>query len=305
MGSGCSAVKEVADIILTDNDFEANIRAVMWGRNIFQNISRFLQFQITVNIAVMGTVFIGVLLFGESPLTAVQLLWVNLIMDTFAALALSTEHPDENVIKGKNYKRDVRILSRSIWRQIIGVALWSILVMVVMMILGMFMIEKSNDLNPNAKLYTYLFNVFIFLQLFNEIACRKIGKREFNLLDNFFSNIYFLLVFFGTFTFQIVMTQYFSAISNTVPLSRKEWGICLAIGTSSLLVALILKLTPETWVDKFKVMKIFDEDRAVNNKLLNKWNGVDQGGDGFQRKGDDESDNVLEDGKSDQFETAP
>jgi magnesium-transporting ATPase (P-type) len=95
MGSGCSAVKEVADMILTDNDFEANIRAVMWGRNIFNNITRFLQFQITVNISVVITVFVGVILFGESPLTAVQLLWVNLIMDTFAALALSTEPPNE------------------------------------------------------------------------------------------------------------------------------------------------------------------------------------------------------------------
>jgi len=116
MGSGCSAVKEVADMILTENDFEANIRAVMWGRNIFNNITRFLQFQITVNISVVVTVFIGVILFGQSPLTAVQLLWVNLIMDTFAALALSTEPPNEEVLKGKNFRSDVRILSKSIWR---------------------------------------------------------------------------------------------------------------------------------------------------------------------------------------------
>lgn len=91
MGSGCSAAKEAADLILTDSDFEANIHAVMWGRNIFHNISRFLQFQVTVNFSCLLTVLIGGMMIGESPFSAVQLLWINLIMDTFAAIALSTD----------------------------------------------------------------------------------------------------------------------------------------------------------------------------------------------------------------------
>jgi magnesium-transporting ATPase (P-type) len=79
--------------------------------------------------------------------------------------------------------------------------------MIVLMIVGMIMVEQVDGaINPNIKLFTYIFNVFIFLQLFNEIACRKIGKREFNLLDNFFSNLYFIIVLFGTAAFQIVMT---------------------------------------------------------------------------------------------------
>jgi len=93
MNDGSVAAKEVSSIILTENDFEATLKAVMWGRNIFQNISRFLQFQVTVNVSVLVVIFVGTITFGQPPLNAVQLLWLNLIMDTFAALSLSTEPP--------------------------------------------------------------------------------------------------------------------------------------------------------------------------------------------------------------------
>jgi len=115
MQSGCSAAKEAADLILTDDDFEASLRAVMWGRNIYQNVSRFLQFQVTVNLSVLLTVFIGSIFFVESPLSGVQLLWINLIMDTFAALALATEPPLPTVIKG-DPSQSHSILDPTIWR---------------------------------------------------------------------------------------------------------------------------------------------------------------------------------------------
>lgn len=99
MGSGCSAVKNVSSLILANDDFESAIRACMWGRNIYHNIGRFLQFQLTVNISVLLIVIVGILFFGECPLNAVQLLWINLIMDTFAAIALSTEPPMEKILR--------------------------------------------------------------------------------------------------------------------------------------------------------------------------------------------------------------
>jgi Ca2+ transporting ATPase len=136
MGSGCSAAKEASDIVLTDNDFEATLRAVMWGRNIYHNVSRFLQFQVTVNISALATVFIGGLYFGESPLSAVQLLWINLIMDTFAAIALSTEPPLASVLCGVPFKSNAAILSGTVWRQIIGVSLWNVIVMVFIILFG-------------------------------------------------------------------------------------------------------------------------------------------------------------------------
>lgn len=99
MGSGCSAAKQVSSLILADDDFESAIRAIMWGRNIYHNVGRFLQFQMTVNLSVLLLVIVGILFYGDSPLNPVQLLWVNLIMDTFAAIALSTEPPMEKILK--------------------------------------------------------------------------------------------------------------------------------------------------------------------------------------------------------------
>jgi len=149
MGSGCSAAKESSDIILTDDDFEASLRAVMWGRNIFHNISRFLQFQLTVNISVVITIFIGICTFAESPLSPVQLLWINLIMDTFAAFALSTEPPLPSVIKGSPFKQKASILSATVWRQILGISFWNSLVMLILICFGsmMFNLDYTNSTN--------------------------------------------------------------------------------------------------------------------------------------------------------------
>ena len=115
MGSGCAAIKESADVILTNDDFEATIKSIMWGRNIYNNIGRFLQFQVTVNISALLTICIGAPILAESPFSAVQLLWINLIMDTFAALALSTESPSRNVFEDVPWKADQNVLKTDTW----------------------------------------------------------------------------------------------------------------------------------------------------------------------------------------------
>jgi len=99
MGSGVSVAKDSADMILTDDNFEATMMAVMWGRNIYQNVRKFIQFQVTVNITSLLIVLIGSATKGESPLSVVQLLWVNLIMDTLAAIALGSERPHPSIIR--------------------------------------------------------------------------------------------------------------------------------------------------------------------------------------------------------------
>jgi len=116
MGSGVAAAKEVSDLVLTGDDFEASLRAVMWGRNIYHNITRFLQFQVTVNISCLLVLFIGIILFNQTPMTSVQLLWINLIMDIIAALALATEPPLQSVIEGPPFTDNMAILSPAVWR---------------------------------------------------------------------------------------------------------------------------------------------------------------------------------------------
>mmetsp|Transcript_34802 Transcript_34802/g.53448 ORF Transcript_34802/g.53448 Transcript_34802/m.53448 type:complete len:323 (-) Transcript_34802:68-1036(-) len=297
MGNGCSAAKESADLILTDNDFEASLRAVMWGRNIFHNVSRFLQFQITVNISALLVIFFGYMIFSESPLSAVQLLWINLIMDTFAALALSSEPPLPKVIQGSPFKENVSILSGTIWRQILGVSLYNVVVMLVLMFFGKMMLDLDYDISDLAhngiepdnqdsaewrswaagrdkvKHFTFIFNLFVFLQLFNMINCRKVGRRDFNVFEKFFHNFYFLFFFFGEAAVQFALNRYFPGLSKQVQLSRNEFGAIICVAATVIVIAFLLKLTPEEWVAQIPTSKMVDEDKEVNNKLLSKWKG--------------------------------
>jgi len=135
MGSGCAAAKLASDLILTEDDFESSIRAIMWGRNIYHNVTRFLQFQITVNVSALLIMVVGLIFFAESPMNAVQLLWINLIMDTFAAIALSTEPPLEKILRSPPSSK-TSLLTAAVWRQILGVSLWNFFMIFFLFIFG-------------------------------------------------------------------------------------------------------------------------------------------------------------------------
>ena len=313
MGSGCSAAKEAASLVLTDDDFQASLRGIMWGRNIFHNVARFLQFQITVNISVIFTVFVGCCFFAESPISAVGLLWINLIMDTFAALALSTEPPLRSIIQGRPNEGGAKILADHVWRQILGISILNMVIMTILIFFGSLIADleftnedalawsqtdtiptcydkslgkhdKAQCLQARAyfgsldkrTLFTYIFNTFVFLQLFNEINCRKVGAREFNVFSAPFHNAYFLLVLGGTAAAQVCLVQFFPSLCSVRSLSRGEWGACLVIGATPLLVGLILKLTPDTWPQKITCGRLPNEDEAVNHAALNAWNATQQ-----------------------------
>lgn len=117
--AGTDVAKEASDIILTDDNFTSIVKAVMWGRNVYDSIAKFLQFQLTVNVVAVTIAFIGACAINDSPLRAVQMLWVNLIMDTLASLALATEMPTEDLLKRKPYGRTKSLISRTmvkVWR---------------------------------------------------------------------------------------------------------------------------------------------------------------------------------------------
>jgi len=305
MGSGCSAAKEAASLVLTDDDFQASLRGIMWGRNIFHNVARFLQFQITVNISVIFTVFVGCCFFAESPISAVGLLWINLIMDTFAALALSTEPPLRSIIQSRPAEGGAKILAPHVWRQILGISILNMVIMTILIFFGGLIADlKFNNEDALAasqggvpptcydkhihhhhkdqcaealayfgsadkrKLFTYIFNTFVFLQLFNEINCRKVGAREFNVFSAPFHNAYFLVVLGGTAAAQVCLVQFFPSLCTVTSLSRGEWGACLVIGATPLLAGLILKLTPESWPDKITCGRLPNEDEVPRHAIL-------------------------------------
>jgi Ca2+ transporting ATPase len=136
MGTGCPAAKDAAELVITDNNFQGCLQAVLWGRNIFQNVTRFLQFQLTCNLAMVLTIFIGMFFFGESPFSASQLLWINMIMDILSALALATEPPMASGVKGDPHNQTSLLKQPHIWRQIIGTALYMTIIMVLLFIFG-------------------------------------------------------------------------------------------------------------------------------------------------------------------------
>jgi len=124
------------------------------------------------------------------------------------------------------------------------------------------------------RLFTYIFNTFVFLQLFNEINCRKVGARDFNVFSAPFHNAYFLVVLGGTAAAQVCLVQLCPSLCSVTRLSRGEWGACLVIGATPLLVGLILKLTPDTWPQKITCGRLPNEDEAVNHAALNAWNAT-------------------------------
>lgn len=176
MGSGCSAAKDKADLILINDDFQATIDSVMWGRNIYHNVGRFLQFQLTVNFSALLLCCVASFFLADSPLTASQLLWVNMIMDTFAAFALATEPPLDSVLSETTFSAHDEILSPVIWRQVIGIALWNLLVLLFLIIFGPMLLgdklkfsltdnPNNSDAGGKAKklMLTYIFHTFVFL----------------------------------------------------------------------------------------------------------------------------------------------
>jgi calcium-translocating P-type ATPase len=133
---GTDVAKEASDIILTDDNFDSIVKAVMWGRNVYDSIAKFLQFQLTVNVVAVICAFFGACIVGESPLRAVQMLWVNLIMDTLASLALATEPPTEDLLKRKPYGRTTALISKTMMINIFGHAIYKLVVVFIILFAG-------------------------------------------------------------------------------------------------------------------------------------------------------------------------
>lgn len=280
MGSGCSAAKEAADMILIDDNFESTMKAVMWGRNIFSNVKKFIQFQVSVNISTLIIVFLGTIILGESPFGTVNLLWINLIMDTFAALALATEVPHPSIIKSPPVKKGDNILTPVVWRQIYGVSLYIIVVMAILMVFGKVMwdfdYKQTDPLFPDKailkvgeegnydkmKHYTVLFNTYVFMLIFNEINCRKVGSRQFNVFSNLFSNLFFPLVVGAVAAVQLLMVTIFARTARMYYLTSQQIAASIIWGSTVLVVSAVLKLTPDNWIKKLPIT--IDENKQID-----------------------------------------
>ncbi|KAJ8373600.1 hypothetical protein SKAU_G00041800 [Synaphobranchus kaupii] len=246
--AGTDVAKEASDIILTDDNFSSIVKAVMWGRNVYDSISKFLQFQLTVNVVAVIVAFTGACITQDSPLKAVQMLWVNLIMDTFASLALATEPPTESLLLRKPYGRNKPLISRTMMKNILGHAVYQLTIIFTLLFAGekIFDIDNGRDAPlhaPPSEHYTIVFNTFVMMQLFNEVNARKIhGER--NVFEGIFNNLIFCSIVFGTFVIQIVIVQFGGKPFSCVGLTVDQWLWCVFLGMGCLLWGQFISTIP-------------------------------------------------------------
>uniref|UniRef100_A0A0N5A822 Calcium-transporting ATPase n=1 Tax=Syphacia muris TaxID=451379 RepID=A0A0N5A822_9BILA len=252
--AGTDVAKEASDIILTDDNFTSIVQAVKWGRNVYDSISKFLQFQLTVNVVAVLTSFVSACTISDSPLKAVHMLWINLIMDTLASLALATEMPTEELLNRKPYGRKKSLISRTMLKNIGCHAVYQMIILFTIIYLGSLIFGIRSGINaplhaPPSQHFTIVFNAFVMMTLFNEFNSRKVhGER--NVFKGLLGNRIFCVIWLATFIGQICIVQYGGEWFSTAPLNAVQWIICLAIGMSSLIWGQIVTTIPSKRLPK-------------------------------------------------------
>lgn len=245
MGDGTSVAKEASDITIIDNSFRSIGRAVMWGRSLYQNIQRFILFQMTVNVVACLIVLVGAFFDTQSPLTVTQMLWVNLIMDTFAAMALASLPPNETVMRGKPRDRSAFIINKSMKWNILYIGLLFTFILLAFYylfenydVVSLFaLVDTDIALQEQRGLSAYeislFFTIFVMLQFWNMFNARAIATghsafHEISSCRGFVSIV--ALIFLG----QILIVELGGAMFNVVPLSISDWLI--TVGATSLVL---------------------------------------------------------------------
>jgi Ca2+-transporting ATPase len=259
--AGTEVAKEASDIILMDDNFASIVLALMWGRAVNDAVRKFLQFQITVNITAVLLAFISAVSSDEeeSVLTAVQLLWVNLIMDTMAALALATDPPTRTILNRKPDPKSAPLFSVTMWKMIIGQAIYQLTVTLILYFAGKGMLgydaSKATDReewkHQHRDLQTLVFNTFVWMQIFNALNNRRLDNR-FNVFEGVFKNWFFIAIFFIMIGGQVLIIFVGSwNIFQAVHQSPRNWGIALVLGALSIPIGVVVRLIPDELVAKF------------------------------------------------------
>ncbi|XP_062109949.1 calcium-transporting ATPase 9, plasma membrane-type [Humulus lupulus] len=250
---GTEVAKESSDIIILDDDFASVVKVVRWGRSVYANIQKFIQFQLTVNVAALVINVVAAVSSGDVPLNAVQLLWVNLIMDTLGALALATEPPTDHLMHRMPVGRREPLITNIMWRNLLIQALYQVGVLLVLNFAGKSILNLNGDNKAHAVNVknTVIFNAFVLCQIFNEFNARK--PDEMNAFSGVTKNRLFIAIIAVTFVLQIIIIQFLGKFTSTVHLDWAQWLICFGIAIISWPLAVVGKLipVPKTPVSEF------------------------------------------------------
>jgi Ca2+-transporting ATPase len=235
MGSGSSVAKEASDITLLDDSFGSIAAAVMWGRSLYRNIQRFILFQLTINVAAVIIVLLGSIFGNELPLTVSQMLWINLIMDTFAAAALASLPPEKSVMQEKPRRNDSFIIIPKMRSNILVTGFAFVLLM-----LGLLYCLSENGGVPIYGL-SFFFTFFVMLQFWNLFNAKAFQTGR-SALCGLKKSSGFLLIAGIILLGQIVIVEFGGAVFRTVPLSLRDWLIIIGSTSAVLWVGEAVRL---------------------------------------------------------------
>ncbi|SGZ54436.1 CIC11C00000003034 [Sungouiella intermedia] len=273
--SGTEVAREASDIILMTDDFTDIVQAIKWGRTVAESIKKFIQFQLTVNITACVLTFVSAVAssHGQSVLTAVQLLWVNLIMDTLAALALATDKPDDALLNRKPAGRTAPLISVSMWKMIIGQSINQLIITFVLHFAGRQIFFGGGDISnhENKQLDAMTFNTFVWLQFWKLFVTRKLDEcadvrtvreriswENLNFFAHLFRNWYFIFIAVLIGAMQVLIMFVGGAAFTVARQTPAMWATAIICGLVSLPVGAIIRIIPNWWIVAIFPTKAFN-----------------------------------------------
>ncbi|KAH8598832.1 putative calcium-transporting ATPase 2 [Bisporella sp. PMI_857] len=245
--AGTEVAKEASAIILMDDNFNSIVKAMMWGRAVNDAVKKFLQFQLTVNVTAVLLTFISAVASSkeESVLTAVQLLWVNLIMDTMAALALATDAPTPSILKRKPDPKSAPLITTNMWKMIIGQAIYQLVVTLILNFAGQTIIFPDHfETKQEEQLKTIVFNTFVWMQIFNQWNNRRLDNK-FNIFENVHKNWFFMGINCVMVGGQVMIIYVGGVAFDVRRLNGVHWAICLILGLLSIPIGMLIRCIPD------------------------------------------------------------
>ncbi|CAH0017820.1 unnamed protein product [Clonostachys rhizophaga] len=251
--SGTEVAKEASAIILMDDNFTSIVTALKWGRAVNDAVQKFLQFQITVNITAVILAFVTSM---YSPtmkpvLTAIQLLWVNLIMDTFAALALATDPPTDKILDRPPQGKSAPLITMNMWKMIIGQSIFQLVVSLIFYFAGPEILNYDRqDDDMMLQLDTLIFNLFVWMQIFNEFNNRRLDNK-FNVLEGVQRNYFFVFINLLMVGLQLLIVFIGGRVFGIKPggLNGPQWAISIIVALMSIPWGVVVRIFPDAWFD--------------------------------------------------------
>ncbi|KAF2458938.1 hypothetical protein BDY21DRAFT_283004 [Lineolata rhizophorae] len=243
--AGTEVAKEASAIILMDDNFSSIVKALLWGRAVNDAVKKFLQFQLTVNVTAVMLTFVSAVASSDqsSVLTAVQLLWVNLIMDTFAALALATDPPTWSLLDRKPDPKSAPLITLRMWKMIIGQSIYQLVVTFILHFAGESILSYESP-EEQEKMSTLVFNTFVWMQIFNQVNNRRLDNH-FNIFEGIQHNYFFIVINCIMVAGQIMIVFVGGAAFKVERLNGAQWGYSIVLGAISLPVGVIIRLIPD------------------------------------------------------------